>query len=93
VLRRLTAPGASVNTGANESHVVPIRNGRPMHDTFRMDIHGFELVRHRSAVRDFTDKAEVDELYSSEVVEFVKQRTGADAVASRGWVLRVRQWW
>jgi hypothetical protein len=27
-------------------------------------------------------------IYTREVAEFVKQRTGADAVASRGWVLR-----
>jgi hypothetical protein len=88
VLRRFTAPGASVNTGTYESHVVPIRNGRPLQDTFRRDIHGFEIVEHRSAVTDFTDRAEVDAVYIPEVTEFVKQRTGAREVASRGWVLR-----
>ena len=88
VLRRFTAPGASVNTGFYESHVVPIRNGRPVQETFDLDVHGFELVRHPSAVRDFTDKAELDAVYVPEVVDFVKARTGADAVASRGWVLR-----
>lgn len=88
VLRRFTAPGASINTGAYESHVVPIRNGRPVQDTIRMDTHGFEIVQHRSAVTDFTDKAEVDAVYVPEVIDFVRQRTGADEVASRGWVLR-----
>jgi len=88
VLRRFTAPGASVNTGVYESHTVPIRNGRPLQDTFRMDVHGFEIVRHRSAVTDFTDKAEVDTVYLPEVIEFIKARTGADEVASRGFVLR-----
>jgi hypothetical protein len=88
LLRRFTAPGASINTGTYESRVVPIRNGRPVQDTFRLDIHGFELVRHRSAVADFTDKAELDAVYIPEVIEFVKRRTGADEVASRGWVLR-----
>lgn len=88
VLRRFTAPGASVNTGTYESHVVPIRNGRPVQDSFSLDIHGFELVQHHSAVTDFTDKAEMDAVYIPEVVEFVKRRTGADEVASRGWVLR-----
>src|SRR5215469_6548174 len=86
VLRRFTAPGASVNTGTYESHVVPVRNGRPLQDSFRRDIHGFEIVEHRSAVTDFTDKAEVDAVYIPEVIEFVKQRTGAPEVASRGWV-------
>jgi len=88
VLRRFTAPGASVNTGRYDSHVVPIRNGRPVQDTFRMVTHGFEIVPQTSAVSDFTDKAEVDAVYVPEVIEFVKARTGADEIASRGWVLR-----
>ena len=88
VLRRFTAPGASVNTGSYESHVVPIRSGRPVQNTFRLDTHGFEIVRQRSAVSDFTDKEELDAVYIPEVVEFVKQRTGADEVVSRGWVRR-----
>jgi hypothetical protein len=88
VLRRFTAPGASVNTGAYEPHVVPIRDGRPVQETFRLDVHGFELVPHRSAVADFTDKSEVEAVYLPEVVDFVKQHTGADAVVSRGAVLR-----
>ena len=71
VLRRFTAPGASVNTGTYESHTVPIRNGRPVQDTFVREIHGFEIVRHRSAVSDFTDKAEVDAVYVPEVIDFV----------------------
>ena len=88
VLRRFTAPGASINTGRYEAHTVPIRNGRPAQDTFRTDIHGFVISRHRSAVSEFTDKAEVDAVYIPEVVEFVKERTGADEVVSRGAVLR-----
>lgn len=88
VLRRFTAPGASINTGRYEAHTVPIRNGRPIQDTFRTDIHGFEISSHRSAVSEFTDKAEVDAVYTPEVIEFVKERTGADEVVSRGAVLR-----
>jgi hypothetical protein len=88
VLRRFTAPGASINTGTYESHVVPIRNGRPVQDTFRTDTHGFEIVSHASAVGDFTNKAEVDAVYLDEVVGFIKLRTGADEVVPRGWVLR-----
>ena len=68
VLRRFTAPGASINTGSYESHIVPIGNCRP--------------------VVDFTDKAEVDAVYLAEVIEFIKQRTGADEVVTRGAVLR-----
>jgi hypothetical protein len=88
ILRRFTAPGASVNTGSYESHVVPIRNGRPVQNTFQLEVHGFELVRHRSAVADFSDDVELDAVYIPEVVEFVKRRSGADEVVSRGWVRR-----
>jgi hypothetical protein len=88
VLRRFTAPGASVNTGEYDTHVVPVRNGRPVADGFRLDVHGFEIVQHTSAVSDFTDKAEVDAVYVPEVIDFVKRTLGADQVAARGWVLR-----
>jgi hypothetical protein len=88
VLRRFTAPGASINTGTYESHTVPIRNGRPMQDVFRTDTQGFEIVSRQSAVADFTDKAEVEAVYLPEVIEFVKQRTGADEVVTRGAILR-----
>jgi hypothetical protein len=88
VLRRFTAPGASANPGRYEPHLVPIRNGRSIQDSFRMETQGFEIVSHRGAVTDFTDKAEVDAVYVDEVTSFIRQRTGADEVASRGWVLR-----
>ena len=88
VLRRFTAPGASINTGRYESHTVQVHNGRPLMDTFRIDIQGFEIATHPSSVGDFTDKAEVDAVYLPEVIAFIKERTGADEVVSRGAVLR-----
>jgi hypothetical protein len=88
VLRRFTAPGASVNTGEYDAHTVTVRNGRPVAEEFRLDVHGFQLVEYVSAVTDFTDKAEVDAVYMPEVVEFVKRTLGADWVVSRGSVLR-----
>jgi hypothetical protein len=88
VLRRFTAPGNSINTGEYERHTVPIRNGRPVQDGFDVDVHGFAVVEHRSAVVDFTDRAEVAAVYEPEVVAFVTEQLGADRVASRGGVLR-----
>jgi hypothetical protein len=88
VLRRFTAPGASVNTGIYRSYVMPVHNGRPVSDRFTLDRNGFEIVPHRSAVVDFTDRAEVDRVYAGEVADFVKSYTGADRVATLGWVLR-----
>jgi hypothetical protein len=88
VLRRFTAPGASVNTGTYRTYDVQIRNGRPVQDDFTLDRNGFTITAHSSAVRDFTDRDEVDRVYPGEVAEFVRSCTGADRVATLGWVLR-----
>ena len=88
VLRRFTAPGESVNTGIYRSYQVRIGNGRPVSDQFTLGRNGFEIIRHQSAVTDFTDRAEVDRVYVAEVADFVKSRTGADRVATLGWTLR-----
>ena len=88
VLRRFTAPGNSVNTGAYRAYQMPIRNGRPVSGQFTLDRNGFAITGHRSAVADFTDRDEVNRVYAGEVAEFVKSYTGADRVATLGWTLR-----
>jgi hypothetical protein len=88
VLRRFTAPGTSVNTGVYRSYVMPVHNGRPIRDRFTLDRNGFEIIEHRSAVTDFTDRDEVDRVYVGEVADFVTSYTGADRVATLGWLLR-----
>src|SRR5262245_4647219 len=88
VLRRFTAPGMSVNTGIYRSYVMPIHDGRPVRDRFTLDRNGFELIEHRTAVMDFTDRDEVGRVYADEVTDFVKSYTGADRVAVLGWLLR-----
>lgn len=88
VLRRFTAPGNSVNTGIYRSYVMPVHNGRPVSDRFTLDRNGFEIIEHRSEVTDFTHREEVDRVYVGEVADFVKSYTGADRVATLGWMLR-----
>lgn len=88
VLRRFTAPGESVNTGTYRTYEMPIRDGRPVRDQFTLDRNGFAIVGHTSAVTDFTNRDEVNEVYAAEVAEFVKFFTGADRVSTLGWVLR-----
>lgn len=88
VLRRFTAPGNSVNTGIYRSHVMPVHDGRAVADRFTLDGTGFEILTHRSTVVDFTDRDEVDRVYVGEVAEFVRAYTGADRVATLGWMLR-----
>ena len=86
--RRFVAPGVEHNTGRYEAHTVKIRDARPIADHFKRDTHGFELVRHVSAVRDFFDRDEVNDLYPAEVGEAVKTLTGATRVATLGWMVR-----
>jgi hypothetical protein len=88
VRRLFIARGASVATEGTEKHVVPIRNGRPAQGSFRLDVQGFQIADHRSAVADFTDPAELESVYVHEVCRFVQESLGADQVLSRGWELR-----
>lgn len=86
--RRWVSPGFDINTGTYEAHTVGIRDGRPLKDGFRLDEHGFALVPHRSAVRDFDDKAQVDAVYPAEAQRVLLALTGADHFAPLGWIIR-----
>jgi hypothetical protein len=86
--RRFVAPGVEVNTGNFGPHRVTIRDGRAVSDRFTLEQHGFEFLTHRSAVRDFFDKEEVDRTYPDEVADAVRSRTGASLVAPVGWMIR-----
>jgi len=86
--RLYVAPGAHLTTTEYDPHVVTIANGRPRAGEFSLDENGFTFVRHDSAVRDFSDTAELDGTYTDEAVSLVKRLTGADLVVSEGWVLR-----
>ena len=86
--RRFVAPGVEHNTGRYEAHDVLVRDGRPIADHFVLDTHGFTLTPHKSAVKDFYDKAEVDAVYPAEVEAAIKALTGASAVSVMGWMVR-----
>ena len=86
--RRFAAPGNEVNTGRYETHKVRIRNARPFRDRFTLDSHGFTLIDHKSAVKNFYDNDEVGGIYPKEVVEAVKKLTGATSIATQGWMVR-----
>lgn len=86
--RRFVAPGVEHNTGQYEAHTVAIRDARPIAAHFKLDTHGFELVRQVSAVGDFFDREEVNAIYPGEVTAAVKALTGASRVAALGWMAR-----
>ncbi len=87
--RRWWAPGEEYNTGVYETYPVTIRNARLEAEPFDMDVHGFCLARHKSAVTDWeAGAADAGSAYSDEVAELVKRITGADQVFNMAGQLR-----
>ncbi len=88
VTRRYVSQGAEMNTGDYFDYDCVVRDGMPIRDHFAMDVHGFTIGKHTSAIADFTDKPSVDALYLGEVEEVVTQMTGATRTATQGWMIR-----
>src|SRR5215207_6096369 len=63
-----------------EPHRLPIHDLRPLSRELSLDLQGFALAEHRSAVRDFWDDEEVRRLYYPEAEAVIKQVTGASRV-------------
>ena len=72
-----------------ELREMAIRNGRPLKDTFELDVHGFVFVDHHTKVRDFTDEAERKNVYDREVAELIKKHSGASHVHVFDHTLRI----
>jgi hypothetical protein len=66
-------------TGAEEPHRVEIRDGREVAD-LSLETHGFLLVRHASAMRDFFDAGELKRVYYPEVEALLGEVSGAKRV-------------
>src|SRR5262245_37117755 len=72
-----------------QEHEVAIRNGRPLRDTFKLDVHGFVFVDHHTRMKDFTDEAERKSVYDREVAELIKKHSGASEVLVFDHTIRV----
>jgi hypothetical protein len=72
-------PGVPRTTGKAEQHSVLVRNAR-LADQLSLDREGFQLVNHETAVQDFYDRAEVQQVYYREIEQLLKQATGAEKV-------------
>ena len=66
-----------------------IRNGRPLRDTFKLDVHGFVFVDHRTQVRDFADEAERKRVYDPEVQALIRKHSGASEVVVFDHTIRI----
>ena len=71
-----------------EEHPMHIEDMRPHVDELALERNGFVLVRHSSCVMDFHDPDEIRRVYYPEVIELVKQLTGAQKVLPFGEILR-----
>ena len=78
------------NTGKTGRRTVRIQNGRPLAAEFSLDITGFVLVEHRTAVADFFDAGQLESVYYPEIVNLVKQTSGAARVVVFDHTLRSR---
>ncbi len=63
-----------------EKHRVRIYNGRTASEQFTLPTHGFTLVQHPTAVKDFYDEEEVLRVYYPETERLIAQQSGAKRV-------------
>jgi len=70
-------PNVPRTTAVSVPFNVSIRDGRPVASGLTLDRHGFVLVSHRSAVRNFYDNDEVKDVYYREAEHLLKRLTGA----------------
>ena len=68
------------NLGVKERRSMRIEDGRPLAAGFTLDTHGFALVPHPTAMRDFFDPEELKRVYYPEVERLVAQVSGATRV-------------
>jgi len=73
-------PGVPWRTGTYSSHVVAIRNARPIADRLSLDKEGFELIRFKSQLANFYDEKEVQTVLYPEVEQLLREATGAPRV-------------
>ena len=64
----------------NEPHNLPIHDARRVASEISLDEEGFGIVRHRSAVHDFRDEAEIRRVYYPEAAALLQKATGADRI-------------
>ena len=67
-------------TGTADLHRMSVLDGRTCAGEFALDQTGFTFVEHKTAVKDFFDKAELESVYYPEVVELIKRESGATRV-------------
>ena len=83
-------PGVPWSTAEADEHPTIIHNLRPAASELLLDVVGFQLLSHRSAVMNFWDEDEIKRIYYPESVDLLKRVTGASEVRVFDHTLRRR---
>jgi len=77
-----TEPPAGIpqSNTTRDTHIVPVRDVRPIASEISLDREGFALLPHETAVRDFWDDTEIRNTYYPEAEAAIAAATGADRV-------------
>ncbi len=76
-------------TGTYEMKRVKIRDGRAEAERFDLERHGFRFMTSPTAVKDFTDRSEVENVYYPEIEELLLRETGAEKVVIFDHTIRI----
>ena len=71
-----------------EDHEMSITDARPLRHALSVERNGFTILDHRSAVDDFFDQRQVDEIYAPEIIAEAKRINGAAHAFAFGPVAR-----
>ena len=71
-----------------EDHEMTITDARPLLEQLEVARNGFTVLHHRSAVTDFADAMQIEQLFLPEAVELAKQVNGAVKAFAFGPVVR-----
>jgi hypothetical protein len=82
--------GVPRRTGKYLEQLVAIRDGRELLGELSLDVNGFMLRPHETAVKDFYDPDEVKSVYYPEVERVLKRVTGAERVLVFDHIVRNR---
>jgi hypothetical protein len=75
-------------SGPMELKPMSITNGRPLASQFSLDRNGFIFVEHRTGVKDFFDKPQLEREYYPEVEALIRKVSGATRVVVFDYTLR-----
>ena len=67
-------------TGTHELKPMEVRNGRLVANQLSLDEQGFVFVEHKTRVKDFFDRTELESVYYPEVEQLIKSASGASRV-------------